>query len=251
MDPAASPLRRRLLLAGVTAAFVAVASLVVLVLEFGQQEPGPTIPSKPIPAIRGEILYVTSRNCVVRAPASGVGRRTQVTCVPQEEPIVALSWSDAGHAVYARTLGNATTWLEVDLATRVETIRVTLADPAASLPVTVRSGPVSPRGERVDVVADGTVYLSDGVTRRPIFHPDVEEGRFPWFVTWSPDGDWIALSYDREGGRELWLLARDGATVRLLDSDVRAPVSWRIDGVGVLPAYDLPPGVPGPAVAAP
>ncbi|MCC6381441.1 MAG: hypothetical protein IT304_02985 [Dehalococcoidia bacterium] len=250
MDQVAGPLRRRLLLAGVAAAVVAVAALAVLVLEFGKREPGPHIPSEANAAIPGDLLYVTSRNCVVRAPASGISSRREVTCLPPQEPIVALSWSDTNHAVYARALGNATAWFEVDLSTGVDTVRVALGDPAAALPVTVRSGPVSPRGERVDVAADGTVYLSDASTRRPVFRPDVEEGRFPWFVTWSPDGDWIVLSYDRDGQRELWLLARDGATVRLLDRDVRTPVSWRIAGAGVLPSYDLPPGVPAPAVAA-
>ncbi len=90
--------------------------------------------------------------------------------------------------------------------------------------------------------ADGDIIVIDrNGNERIVFEYDGPDGYYPEFRTWSPDGKFIAVYYGRD--EEIWLIAADGSIAGTLAKDVRwGPISWRIDGVGYLPALRTPIG---------
>ncbi|MGD9889774.1 MAG: hypothetical protein AB7R89_14530 [Dehalococcoidia bacterium] len=219
----------RLAVAGVIAGVAAVLVLVVVVVIAGRFDPSPpSLQRHSVPAIPGEILYVDTDGCIVRARASGESRE-RVTCVTDEP--AAVAWVDADTIGFLAGRPGQT-WTELDLKTGEE--RLTALYPQHQPP-----NAESVRGEGIDIDDDGSVYRVNGDERTRIFDFDGPEHRRPQFVTWSPDGDWILLRYEEE----LWIVSRDGSIRGTLASTRPFPYegSWWIDGHGSLPRLDLQP----------
>ncbi|MBA4182087.1 MAG: hypothetical protein C0506_15990, partial [Anaerolinea sp.] len=73
---------------------------------------------------------------------------------------------------------------------------------------------------------------------------DCGKYKVPQFLTWSPDGEWVMLTFWSDGkpGQELWILARDGSIAgTLATAGYNANPSWYIEGKGVLPKSTLTP----------
>jgi hypothetical protein len=221
--------KARLTVAGIIAGVAAVLVLVVIVVIAGRFDPSPpSLQSRPVPEIPGEILYVDKDGCIIRAHTSGESRE-RVTCVTDGP--AAIAWVDADTVGFVAGRPGQT-WTEVDLQTGDE--RVVDLYPRPQPP-----NFESVRGERIDIDGDGSVYRVNGRERARIFDFDGPEHRRPQFVTWSPDGDWILLRYEDE----LWIISRDGSVQGTLASTQPFPYegSWWIDGHGSLPRIDLQP----------
>jgi len=221
--------RARLTVAGIIAGVVAVIVLVVIVVIAGRFDPSPpSLQSRPVPAIPGEILYVDKDGCIIRARASGESRE-RVTCVTDGP--AAIGWVD-GDTIGFVAGRPGQTWTEVDLQTGDE--RVADLYPRRQPPTFD-----SVRGEGIEIDGDGSVYRVNGRERTRIFDFDGPQHHRPQFVTWSPDGDWILLRYEEE----LWIISRDGSVQGTLASTRPFPYegSWWIDGHGSLPRIDLQP----------
>lgn len=222
-------MKTRLTVAGIIAGVAAVLVLVVIVVIAGRFDPSPpSLQSRPVPAIPGDILYVDQDGCIIRARASGETRE-RVTCVTDGPN--AISWVDGDTIGFASgRFGQA--WTELDLQTGDE--RTSGLSPQRQPP-----NVVSVRGEHIDIDGEGSVYRIDGGERTKLFDFDGPRSRRPQFVTWSPDGDWILLRYEEE----LWIISRDGSIQGTLASTRPWPneSSWWIDGHGYLPRIDLQP----------
>jgi hypothetical protein len=238
MGPTNGSLRTRLWAAAIVAGVVAIAVLVVLVFKFGRYNPSPpSLVEHPNPAIPGEILYIDRQGCISRAAASGA-TRSQVYCPGAGAS--AITWVDRKTIAFTEFKSFAPpTWTKVDLESKQTTdtgISARLAGP----------NPVSPKGERVILEANGDVTIVDQDLRRVIAHFDIPAHRIPVLATWSPDGEWLLLAYwsQRGNAQELWVVSRDGNTKgTLADAQAMGPfaVSWWIDGSGYLPeASELP-----------
>lgn len=244
MGQAMSPLSRRLWAAGIVGGVCAIVVLAVLVLKYGRFDPSPpSLEKNPNPAIPGELLFVDEDGCVVRALASGESR-SRVDC--PGAGIWGVSWID--REKIAIGLASAAdsgrpTWTEFDLATGSERDTGIIADYSWGTPRTE-----SPQGEQVVIEEDGGVILVAGVVRTKIASFEVPRHRQPQLVTWSPDGEWMLLTYwvERDEARELWILSKDGrtkGTIARLDAFGPVGASWWIDGRGYLPAIGgLPAG---------
>jgi hypothetical protein len=221
--------RSRLYVAAVFVGVAAVVVLVVVVFLAGRFDPSPpSLVDRPVVAIPGEILYVDDDGCIIRARASGE-RRERVKCIGDALSIV--TWVDADTIGYGMGRPDQA-WVELDLATGEERFSDAFARPGPP-------DPVSPRGERIDIDADGSVYRLSGAERTKIFDFDGPEHQRPWFVTWSPDGEWILLRYKDE----LWIVSRNGSVKGTLASTRPWPNegSWWIDGHGYRPAVTIQP----------
>ena len=100
--------------------------------------------------------------------------------------------------------------------------------------------------EFITVDPDGSVYRSNSTEpgRTRIFDCDCGEYKTPQFLTWSPDGQWVMLTFWKDGKpqQELWILARDGSFAgTLAAAGHNANASWFIEGKGVLPKSALTP----------
>ncbi|PYV96845.1 MAG: protease, partial [Acidobacteria bacterium] len=65
---------------------------------------------------------------------------------------------------------------------------------------------ISPEGKRAVFAARGTVPAKDGSSRNLTRTPGIREK----FVTWSPDGRWVAYVSDRSGEDEIYISPHDG-----------------------------------------
>jgi hypothetical protein len=228
-------MKQRAVVAAILGGLVAVFVLVVLIIGLGRHDPSPpSLAEKPIPAIPGELLWVDTHGCIVRAAASGATRE-QVYCPAQSNILGAVTWLENGGIGYYSQGAPGAVLIEIDLVTKQErnTGRILQKSPIG--------GPsaVSSRGEGVSVESGGDVFVTSGGVRTKIAGFDAPNGGVQP-VTWSPDGAWILFQYyGRDGnGSELWILSRDGQTAGTIATGVRDPfgASWRIEGVGVSPA---------------
>lgn len=236
-------MKTRAYVALIFAAVAAVAILVIVLLGIGRFDPSPpSLRSRPVPAIPGEILYVDADGCIIRARASGESREA-VICPGPDTSIV--SWIDGETIGWAEYSAGQPTWTVLALGTRTITVSDTYAQPQPS-------SAVSPRGERAGFDRDGSLYrITDG-ERTKIFDFDGPEHRQPSLVTWSPDGEWLLLQYENA----LWIVSRDGSVQGTLarTRPWAQGASWWIDGIGYLPTVTLsdspiPPGGPAPVAA--
>ncbi len=221
-------MRDRLYVALVFAAVAAMVVVVVVVLRLGQRDPSPpSLRDHPRPEIPGAIVYVDEDGCIRNVAASGEGPRENVACPGHVELV---TWVDAGTVAYVSFGPGTARWILVDLATKRETSGAAY-DQAKTGPFSLED-PVSPRGERISIAGDGSVFRSDG-ERIKIFTFDGPDNERPAFGTWSPDGEWVLLRYYREN--EIWIVRRDGSIAGTLTGSAVGPVSWWIDGAGALP----------------
>jgi TolB protein len=120
------------------------------------------------------------------------------------------------------------------------------ADGTTEKRLTARSDPEfdaawSPDGKRLAFCFDKTVpnqgdmdvyaIAADGEDLRPVLVTSGKLSHEEW-PSWSPDGQWIALSSTREGNQELYVLRPDGSQLRRLTSDpaIDAHPAWSPDG---------------------
>lgn len=225
-------MRERAIVAGVLGAIVLVALLALLVFRYGRHDPSPpSLRDDPISQIPGSVLFVDTDGCIILAAASGAESEA-LYC---SESVSWVSWIDQDTVAFMEySKGPATGRTEIHISTGAidET-----ASPA-QFKTEVRE---SVNGDIAFVEASGAVYVSSGGTRTQIADFDVPEDRGPNFVTWSPDGEWMLLQYNRpKGGTgELWVLSRDGNISGTLATGMQGwgpqTVSWWIDGKGYLP----------------
>lgn len=232
-------IRDRLLAAAVILAVAALALLVVFVFAFGRHDPSPpSLEKHPNAGIPGELVFVDDDGCIVRAAASGLSRE-QVYCLPDNVggPIAWIDDHTVGIVIYDQ---RGAVLHEVDLQTKVERDTGRIVAPGK---VPIDSGLVSVNGESVSVDKDGAVFVVKAGVRTKIADFDVSEYNGPQPVLWSPDGEWMVLQYyprNSERGVEFWILSRDGRTAGTIATNARGQgVSWRIDGVGITPAWNL------------
>jgi hypothetical protein len=228
--------KTRLYVAAVFAAIIGAALLAILVINFGGDDPSPpSLLDNPRPEIPGAIVFIDKKGCISTVDASGEDLR-QVAC-PVGQGIQEVTWVTAGQVAYRSYGRNAGEWLSIDLATGKESVLGPGSDAYGNIPV------VSSKGEVLIVDRSGDIYVEkDAVTTRIFdFEGDADEG-LPDFVTWSPDGEWVVLSYWRDN--EVWIIRRDGTIAGSLDGPasggVYANFSWIIPGVGIAPARELP-----------
>jgi hypothetical protein len=228
-------MKRRLYAAALLGGVAMLAVLAVVVLRFGRFDPSPpSLEDHPNPAIPGELAWVDNDACIVRAAASGATRE-QVYCGGRQGGLGQPTWIDATHVGVLQYSGApGPELIEIDLETGKTT--------STGKHVTIDSrGPAaltSPDGETLSVDEDGTLFRIKDGQRTRIADFDVARYQQPQPMSWSPDGQWILLSYypRRSHGSELWIVSRDGATKGTIATDVMFPnASWRVDGVGVTP----------------
>lgn len=232
-------MRERLFALGAIAAVLVIAVVVGFVFFFGRLDPSPpSLRDTPQPSIPGEILFVDMEGCLHTMPASGAEPPRELVC---RRDIQGATWLGDGRVLYA-TIPKETQWWVFDPATgqqsRVEsnvewwTSGLELGDVESPTGELV-AAPYNSDGDIIVVANDGT--------ERVIYEYDGPNGYYPEFRTWSPDGKFIAVFYGRK--EEIWLIAADGSVAGTLAKDVRwGPVSWRIEGVGYLPALRQPIG---------
>ena len=100
--------------------------------------------------------------------------------------------------------------------------------------------------EFITVDPGGSVYRSNSTEpgRTRIFDCDCSNYRSPQFLTWSPDGQWVMVTYWKNDNaqQQLWIIARDGSFAgTLAAAGPNANASWFIEGKGVLPKSALTP----------
>jgi hypothetical protein len=234
-------MRQRAVVAAVLCGLVAMVAVPLLIFQFGRHDPSPpSLEDEPNPAIPGEVLYFDEDGCVVRARASG--EQTEIgTCDVPTSPASFLTWVDGetiavAQSEFARPGDQfGVTTLNLRTGDEGTATVVGLPDPPFGA-----QGQESVHGERVAVSSEGEVTILAGTTKRVVADFDVREYGGPQFLTWSPDGEWMLLTYYDDDAQELWVLSRDGQTSGTLAGGLRQPVvSWYIEGVGVSPEVTL------------
>jgi hypothetical protein len=230
---------QRLAIAATLAGLLVIVALVVVILGPGRYDPSPpSLRDDPQPAIPGRILFAGRDNCLHVAEASGAADE-EVYCAGD---IAFLTWTGTQTIAWAEYGPREVHWTTLDLTTR-ETRDGGTATFPSGVPYDT-----SVNGEQVTVDHEtGDVYVVGNGERRRIFAFDGPDNRQPFPVSWSPDGEWVILSYYGRGfdDQELWIVSRDGSIAGTLAGDVRGgaiTVSWWIDGVGYSPEVPtLPP----------
>ena len=236
--------RPQLFVAAVFAGFAVLALLSVLIFQFGRHDPSPpSLQDTPNPAIPGEVLYLGNNQCITRIDASGANKR-EIGCPGRLDYLVRLDERTIVYGVYGPAGAPAT---QRDLVSGQESVYPTTVTPDR-MPVFgyYSSEQRSVMGEYITVDPDGSVYRSKSTEpgRTRIFDCDCAEYRTPQFFTWSPDGQWVMLTYwnNNKPEQELWILARDGSFAGTLTAaGHNASPSWYIEGKGVLPKSTLTP----------
>jgi hypothetical protein len=234
--------RDRLTAAAVILALAVLALVVVLVFAFGRHDPSPPALTKhPNDAIPGELLYIDSDGCIVRAAASGA-RREQAYCLALANDMGGpIAWVDdhtVGIVLYDQ---RGAVLHEIDLATKQERDTGRIVETGKIIPIDLAAPSIN--GESVSVDEDGGVFVVKAGVRTKVADFDVAEYNAPRPLIWSPDGGWILLQYyprNSNGKAELWILSRDGATKGTIATDARGEgASWRIAGVGITPTLNF------------
>ena len=191
----------------------------------------PDLEDDPNAAIPGEILYTNRDGCIILARASGESRR-QVACTGI--PPRLLFFLDNARVAYVDPAGSPETLVTLDLETGRELARTTYKDDRTFLLQT------APDGTRAFQRVEGRIQLiRDGQVVAELEFEGLDWG--PQFAGWSPDSQWLAVTYfpPRGGSAELWLISRDGAVRGTLAKDFAGTaIAWRVPGVG---AWPLPP----------
>jgi hypothetical protein len=231
--------RQRLFAVAVLGSVVVIALVVAWVFFFGRLDPSPpSLRDHPEPSIPGEILFVNTDGCIIAARASGEEYR-ELIC---RSDIQGATWLPDGRVLFAGTpVGRENDWWVLDPGTgqqsRVEST-------VGWWEVFMQPDYESPGGEKFTAgynnEGDVTIIGADG-RERVIYEYDGPDGYYPDFRTWSPDARFLVVHYARD--EELWIIAADGSVAGTLARNVAwSPVSWRIEGVGILPEMDRPVG---------
>ena len=231
----------RVLVAGVFSGLAVVILLAVVIFQFGRRDPSPpSLQDHPNPAIPGDIVYLATNDCIIWIDASG-GNKREVVCPGRADFVTRLDERTIVYGLYGPP-GSPLT--QRDLVSGQEVRYPFTQSPDKFFPG-VASDQRSPLDEFITIDRDGSVYRSNGTEpgRVLIFDCDCPQHQAPSFGTWSPDGQWVMLTYwnNRSGDREIWILARDGSFAGTLAtlSGAGGQPSWFIGGKGVLPKSTL------------
>lgn len=234
-------MKTRLYAAGILGGLAVLLVTVLAVFAFGRSSPSPpSLEKHPNPAIPGELLYVNSDSCFVQASASGASRTTRA-CIARFSGSPQLYWLAGGTAAILRFDSRGSVLWEVDLDTGAErdTGRVLAADYWKPGPGGIGGGNYAPDGTYAVAEQDGGLFVIESGVRRRIASFDVPDYNQPSVMGWSPDSQWIVLSYypRRADGPELWIVSRDGNTRGTIAKDLASGgnAAWRIDGLGTQP----------------
>ncbi len=240
-----SKLRNALFLAAAALGLAAVVLIPLVVVRFGRVDPSPaSLSDDPRNEIPGELLYRDYDGCLVRAAASGATRERLfcgIPYVPISGGARSYAWVDAetvAYVVHGMTLDSAHV-TELDLRMNAKSAgerRIRVPGPKE----VGRYGqlePISVHGERASVTDDGKLRINRNGEQDEI--ADFDIAGLLRVVTWSPDGEWLALSYlaeEGDGRSEIWLISRDGKVRGTLAKGLGdVQVSWRIEGAGIAP----------------
>jgi hypothetical protein len=218
-------MKRRAYGAMVLGGLAVVALLVILVWRIGQRDPSPpSLADHPRDEVLGTVAYADTRGCINVVNASGRNRR-QISC---PGAVYALTWINGETIAY--DVGGR--WREVDVGSGADRTDSYFVRPASSV--------TSRKGETVSFDANGSVFVENG--RRTKVLDFSGPPPQPRFVTWSPDGEWLLLSYEPKD--ELWIVRRDGTLSGTLADNANpsgwgpggyGDASWWIDGAGAQP----------------
>jgi hypothetical protein len=235
-------MKQRAVVAAVLGGLVAIIAVPLLIFAYGRHDPSPpSLEDDPVMAIPGTVLFFDEDGCVVEVAASGA-QGSILTCDVPTSPASFLTRIDARRIAVAQShpgpQGEGFDVTVVNLGTGAQsTARVSIED--LGFPFGP-SSQESVHGERVSIGERGEVTLLAGTEKRQIADFDVPEYRGPQFLTWSPDGEWMLLSYYGDSEQELWVLSRDGETAGTLARGLRQPVvSWYIEGLGAWPKVEI------------
>ncbi len=241
----APAMRERIIAGGALAGLLALVAVALVVFQFGRNNPSPpSLIDNPNPAIPGEILYRNGDNCVVRATASGTTRAEVYCGDPTSIPngAAGVLWVDEqtiGFVSYSKTDSGRADLVEVDLATKTETLRTGAVEASLAWD----QGAISLTGDKATMDEDGTLVITREGVRTEVTKFDVDDAYRLVPTGWSPDGQWLVISYSppRDRGPKIWIVSRDGQTRGTLVRDTNwryspsGRVSWLIPGVGVYP----------------
>jgi len=235
--------RQRLFVAGVFASFAVLLLLSVVIFQFGRRNPSPpSLQDKPNPAIPGEVIYLARNSCVTRISATGANKQ-EIVCPGRVDYLVRLDDRAIVYGFYFPSGGPAT---QRDLVTGQEAVLDATMNPDKLFTPHTGANQRSVLDEFITVDPDGSVYRSNSTEpgRTRIFDCDCANYRSPQFLTWSPDGQWVMVTYWKNDNaqQQLWIIARDGSFAgTLAAAGPNANASWFIEGKGVLPKSALTP----------
>lgn len=224
----------RLYVAAIIGGVLLLAVTLVLVFQFGRHDPSPpSLVDKPNPAIPGKLLFINERQCAIVVEASGASSE-EVYCFGQTEFWGSIYWVDGDTFAYISQPGQTPQVTTVDIRTgeRGE------PRPIPNFTDPWREGRIAPDGAEA-VAEDGgkIVLIKDGV-RTEIADFDVPRHNWPQPMLWSPDSQWLVLSYypPRGGDNEVWIMSRDGQVRGTLAESFRGVgIAWWMDDVGSWP----------------
>lgn len=234
-------MRTRLYAAAILGGLAVLAVTVLAVFAFGRKDPSPpSLQEHPNSLIPGELLFVDRDSCFVQATASGLERRRRA-CLTQFSGSPQLYWLSDDTAAILRFDSRGSVLWEVDLNTGAErdTGRVVAADYWKPGPGGIGGGNYAPDGSYAVAEQDGTLFVIQNGVRTRIASFDVPDYNQPQVMGWSPDSQWILLSFypRRADGPEMWIVSRDGRTTGTISRNV-APggnAAWRMNGLATQP----------------
>ena len=235
--------RQRLFVAGVFASFAVLLLLSVVIFQFGRRNPSPpSLQDHPNPAIPGEVIYLSTNSCITRISASGANKQ-EIVCPGRVDYLARLDERAIVYGFYFPSGGPAT---QRDLVTGQEAVLDATMNPDRLFTPHTGANQRSVLDEFITVDPDGSVYRSNSTEpgRTRIFDCDCANYRSPQFLTWSPDGQWVMVTYWKNDNaqQQLWIIARDGSFAgTLAAAGPNANASWFIEGKGVLPKSALTP----------
>lgn len=247
-------MRQRLYVVAVLGALALVAGVGVAVLRSADGSPSPASLAKtPNPAIPGKVAYFDNDGCIATVNASGAGA-TQLYCLATAPfgPATGIAWLDAGtigflDASPSRPVITGSAQFELvrlDVASR-KVQRTGQLYPADKVYGGAGPAATAPNGDGLTTDNRGQVFVIHEGVRTRIADFDAPEYRGPQPLAWSPDSNWMLLSYfprNADNRTEIWVLSRDGQTRGTLVTNAGNPgraAAWWIDGAGGWPA--LPP----------
>jgi len=191
------------------------------------------------PMMHGTTLYFLSdrgpnKRYNIWAMDEGTGAARQVTTFTDFDiTFPAIGPDDivfeAGDRLYLMSLA---TEKPVEVKVNVVTDLATLKPRAERVGNLIQWAGISPTGKRAAFVARGDLFTVPA-EHGPVLNLSRSSGTAERFVTWSPDGKWVAYWSDRSGEYELTVRAADGTgeerKLTSMGAGFRYPAQWSPD----------------------
>lgn len=234
-------MKTRLYAAGIMAGLAILAVTMFAIFEFGRKHPSPpSLEDHPNPAIAGQLLFVDRDSCFIQADASGASR-VKRACFPGSLNSPQMFWPSNDEAAVVRhdSRGGVLFTIDLNNGTQQDTGRAVSVDIWKPGPGGYGGGNFAPDGTYGFAEPGGDLFVIVQGVRTKVASFDVPKYEQPQVLIWSPDSQWMVLSYypHRSDGPELWIVGRDGKTKGTLARDL-APasgVAWRMDGLPTQP----------------